>query len=1164
MSDFVHLHVHTEYSLLDGASRIPQLVQQVKALGQKAIAITDHGVMHGAVDFYKECKKQGIKPIIGCEVYVAPRTRFDKQHGIDNYPYHLVLLCKNETGYQNLIKLVSSGYIEGFYNRPRIDRDILEEHHEGLIALSACLAGEVPRALQSGDYQRAKETALYYNNLFGEGNFYLELQNHGMEDQIRLLPHMERLSAETGIPLVATNDTHYLEKSDAKVQNVLICIATNRTVHDESSLEFGTEEFYVKSQEEMEELFSKYEGAIENTKVIADKCNFDFVFGETKLPHFEAPTGEDNETYLKKMSYTGLKRFYGDNPDKTVVDRLEYELDVILSMGYTDYFLIVHDFIEYARSQGIPVGPGRGSGAGSLVAYCIGITGVDPIEYNLIFERFLNPERVSMPDFDIDFCYVRRQEVIDYVVDKYGSDHVAQIITFGTMAARGALRDVGRALGMSYGTVDTIAKAVPFELGMTLDLALESSSEFRKLYEQTNENKELIDTARRVEGIARHASTHAAGVVITPEPADTYVPLQKNDESIVTQYPMNNLEELGLLKMDFLGLRNLTVINEVEQYVKTIDSNFSIANIPLDDDKVFQLLGKGQTNGVFQFESGGMKNVLIQLGPEHMEDLIAVISLYRPGPMDSIPTYVKNRHNPALVEYKDPLLESILEVTYGCIVYQEQVMQIFQKLAGYSYGRADVVRRAMSKKEHAVMERERKNFIYGVTNPDGTVECHGAVANGVSEKAAEEIFEEMSSFASYAFNKSHAAAYALIAYQTAYLKCHYPKQYMAALMTSVLDNTSKVTDYINEAVSMGINVLPPALNESYEGFTVVGEDIRFGLLAVKNIGKGFIQKMVAERDIGGKFTDLLDFLQRMHGKDLNKRIVEGLIKCGALDEFDHTRREMLVGFEPLLENIEIEHRKNISGQLDFFSMNQDEGEVVNEYILPEVADFTIMQKLAMEKEACGLYLSGHPLESYEEEISLLKGMGIERFLRESARDNDYVRTVAIISHKETIITRNNESMAFVTLEDKTGAIECIVFPRAYEKLSAIIKEGEVVYVTGRLKISVEDDPQLICEDMLSVEVAVTKHNESIEEKAAPKVSSRAGVYLKLPYENCKEEQYVTQLIKEYSGKFPLYFYYINSGKYMLAPQSMWVENNEELINNLREILPQENIAVLKD
>ena len=1197
MSNFVHLHVHTEYSLLDGACRIAPLIAHVKEQGQTAVAITDHGVMFGVIDFYKEAKAQGIKPIIGCEVYVAPRSRLDKVHKVDSSPYHLVLLCKNEIGYQNLIKLVSIASIEGFYSKPRVDRELLEQYHEGLICLSACLAGEVPRALSSGDYARAKEAALWYRDLFGPENYYIEIQNHGIEDQIRILPELARLSKETGIPMVATNDTHYLRREDARIQNVLLCIQLNRTVHEGSDMEFATEEFYIKSEDEMRGLFGMYEGAVENSAKIADMCNLDFTFGLTKLPYYEAPDGKENSQYIREMSYEGLARFYGPNPPQEVTDRLEYELDVITRMGYVDYYLIVWDFINYAKSQGIPVGPGRGSGAGSIVAYCIGITGIDPIQYNLLFERFLNPERISMPDFDIDFCYERRQEVIDYVVEKYGSDHVAQIVTFGTMAARGALRDVGRALGMSYGAVDVVAKSVPMELNMTLNKALEVSPELRRLYESDPQNKELIDTARQVEGMVRHSSTHAAGVVITREPADTYVPLQKSESFIVTQFTMTTLEELGLLKMDFLGLRNLTVISDVEKMVHQYDPDFHIESIPMDDPMVFDVMGKGQTNGVFQFESGGMKNVLTQLKPEHMEDLIAVISLYRPGPMDSIPTYIRNRHNPALVTYKHPLLEPILKVTYGCIVYQEQVMEICRELAGYSYGQADLVRRAMSKKKHEVMRLEREKFIHGSRREDGSLESEGAIARGVPEAIANEIFDEMESFASYAFNKSHAAAYALVSYQTAYLKCHYPKEYMAALLTSILDWSEKVSDYIAEAKRMGIEVSPPDMNESGLGFTVAGDKIRFGLLAVKNLGRNVINAMLAERQ-KRPFAGLYDLIDRMHGKDLNRRALESLIKCGALDSFGHNRRQMIIGFDRIWEDVETTHRNNISGQVSLFGTPEDQT-AGGDYILPDIEDFPPMEKLSLEKEITGLYLSGHPLAEYDGLATQLKAMEVSRILNSDRMDGRSVVVVGIIMAKKSKTTKNGDLMAFLTVEDKTAGIEVIVFPRVFEQYQTTLNVGNIVVVRGKAKGSDDESTQIVCDAVFTTQQAQQQLangenpgqaprrqgyqnvREAPPERDVPPVQhvpmerdetpaqsansnnnggGRQGLYLKFSTEQSPLVEKAANVLFVFEGAVPVYFYYADQGKYLKCPQNYWIAPNEPMLGELRRLLGAENVA----
>ena len=899
---FAHLHVHTEYSLLDGACRINKIASAARQKGMTSLAITDHGVMYGVIDFYRACIKENIKPVIGCEVYVAPHSRFDKTSSYEKY-YHMVLLCENNTGYQNLIKLVSYGFTEGFYSKPRIDDELLEKYHEGLICLSACLAGEIPQKLLDGDYNGAKAKAEYYRDLFGKDNFFIELQDHGIEEQQRIIPNLVRIADEIGVDIVATNDSHYIEKEDSKIHNILLCIQTNRTINDNDRMEFRTNEFYLKTEDEMRELFPKYPQAIENTQKIADRCNVEFEFGVRKLPRFDVPNNEDHLEYFRRNCYKGLYKHYGENPDKSLVDRLEYEISTVSKMGFVDYYLIVNDFVQYAKSNGIPVGPGRGSGAGSLCAYCIGITAIDPIKYNLLFERFLNPERVSMPDFDIDFCKERRGEVIDYVVRKYGDDHVAQIISFGTMAARGAIRDVGRALAIPYATVDVIAKLVPMELNITIEKALKISSELNKRYNEDEQTKNLLDIAMSIEGMPRHATMHAAGVVITDKPVSDYVPLSKNDDNVVTQFTMTTLEELGLLKMDFLGLRNLTVIDDAEKLIKHNHPEYNPENVREDDENVFNMISKGYTEGVFQFESQGMRNVLTQLKPDSVEDLIAVLSLYRPGPMDSIPTYIDCRHNPSHIRYKHPMLKEILEVTYGCIVYQEQVMQIFRTLAGYSLGRADIVRRAMSKKKHAVMEKERNIFIHGLTDENGNIIVDGCIRRGIDEKTANSIYDEMESFASYAFNKSHAAAYASISYKTAWLKCYYPREYMAALLSSVLDNQNKMAVYIGECQRLGIKVLPPDVNESNHGFSVTGGNIRYGLLAIKNLGRQFIDEIIAERRYK-PYKSFYDFCKRLYGRNMNSRAIESLIKCGAFDTLGANRRQLLAVSKTVLDDLD--------------------------------------------------------------------------------------------------------------------------------------------------------------------------------------------------------------------------------------------------------------------
>ncbi|MBD8953303.1 MAG: DNA polymerase III subunit alpha, partial [Subdoligranulum sp.] len=959
---FTHLHVHTEYSLLDGACRIDRLFDHIKAMGQTACAITDHGVMYGCVAFFDAAKAAGIKPIIGCEVYVATRTRFDKVNRIDGNN-HLILLCKNETGYKNLIKMVSAGFTEGFYSKPRIDKDLLEQYHEGLICLSACLAGEIPQAILAGDYERAKQAALYYRDLFGEGNYYIELQDHGLEEDQVVLPQLIRLARETGIPMAATNDAHYITKEDAKMQSILLCIQTGKTIADADRMEFQTDEFYLKSTDEMYDLFSVVPEACENTNKIAEQCNFEFTFGETKLPYFKAPNGMENQAYFEKLCWEGLERRYPGEVTDALKERLSYEINVVKTMGYTNYYLIVYDFINYAKSRDIPVGPGRGSGAGSLAAYCVGITDIDPIRYNLIFERFLNPERVSMPDFDVDFCYERRQEVIDYVNEKYGRDHVAQIVTFGTMAARAAVRDVGRVMGMSYQDVDRVAKLIPMELKMTLKKALEVSPDLKALYDADSQVHELIDTSLKVEGMPRHASTHAAGVVITREPATEYVPLSTNDGLPVTQFNMVEIERLGLLKMDFLGLRTLTVIHDTEMAVRrTKDPDFRVANIDYDDPATYEMLTRGETEGIFQLESTGMTQVLMSMRPKNLEDVIALISLYRPGPMDSIPTYLRNRKDPSKVVYQTPQMAHIVDVTNGVVIYQEQVMQICRELAGFSFGQADNVRRAMSKKKLKVMEAEREHFVHGCTEPGK--ECAGCVKNGIPESVANQIYDDMISFASYAFNKSHAACYAYVAFQTAYLKCHYPHEFMAALLTSVLDNTAKVIEYTSECQRIGIKVLPPDINVSRGGFTVDGESIRFGLNAVKSVGRNLIDAVVKDRK-NRPYRGLYDFCKRLHGNELNRRALENLVKAGAFDALEPTRRGMIDSAEGVLKSVETDARQNLEGQMDLFGMmGGEEEQAATDYKIPNAPEYPASELLKMEKEVSGLYLSGHPLDAY--------------------------------------------------------------------------------------------------------------------------------------------------------------------------------------------------------
>ena len=1153
--NFTHLHLHTEYSLLDGACRIEGLMQRVKALGQTAVAITDHGVMYGCVDFYKAAKKAGVKPIIGCEVYVATRTRFDKVNRIDG-SNHLVLLCKNETGYKNLIKMVSAGFTEGFYNKPRVDHELLEEYHEGLICLSACLAGEIPQALLAGDYEKAKNLARYYEDLFGKGNYYIEIQDHRLDEQRTVLPLLVRLSRETGIPLVATNDAHYLEKEDSRMQHILICIQTNKTVNDDDVLEFGTDEFYVKSTDEMYELFSAWPEACENTNRIAEMCSFDFEFGVTKLPYFVAPDGMDNKEYFVKLCRDGLLRRYGADVPEDIRARLDYEISIIDRMGYINYYLIVFDFINYAKSQGIPVGPGRGSGAGSLAAYCVGITNIDPIKYNLLFERFLNPERVSMPDFDIDFCYERRQEVIDYVIRKYGADHVAQIVTFGTMAARAAIRDVGRVLDMPYGTVDGIAKLVPMEPKMTLTKALSISRELKARYDADPQVKELIDMSLKLEGMPRHASTHAAGVVITREAADEYVPLATNDGNPVTQFTMTTIEELGLLKMDFLGLRTLTVIDDAEKMIRKREPGFSMDAVPYDDQRVYAMLNAGETEGVFQMESGGMTQAVMGLQSKSLEDIIAIISLYRPGPMESIPTYIANRHNPGNVKYKTPQLEHILDVTNGCIVYQEQVMQICRELAGFSYGQADLVRRAMSKKKHDVMEKERQHFVHGNTEPGH--ECAGCVANGISETVANAIFDDMSSFASYAFNKAHAAAYAVVAYQTAYLKRHYPREFMAALLTSVLDNTGKVIEYTAECQRMGIRVLPPDINASDAGFTVEGKDIRFGLLALKNVGRNLIATVVRERS-GTPYRSLYDFCKRLHGTEINRRAVESMIKSGAFDNLEAKRRSMMDGVEGILKSVESEARRNLDGQIDLFGALDGEQESGrNVYKLPDSGEeypYDIL--LQMEKEVSGLYLSGHPLDHYRPVIEKVSTCRISELVGENAHayDEQNVTLVCTVVRTKTINTKAGGMMAFITVEDLSGSMEVLAFPKVLLAASEAVHDNAVVVIKGRVSYKEDEPSKLIADSIVDVE-----RYEPDKIKTDIK-STKNGLWLKLSSMRSESFEETKNLLQIFEGNFPVYMYFEDTKKRMLAPKSLWCTQSDLLVSELERVLGAGNVKV---
>ena len=1109
---FVHLHVHSEYSLLDGACRIDGLMDRVKELGQTAVALTDHGVMYGCIDFYKAAKAAGIKPIIGCEVYVAPRRMTDKVHGLDQESYHLVLLCENQKGYENLCYMVSEAFLHGFYGKPRIDLELLEQRHEGLIALSACLGGAIPQALLHEDYQGAREYALRLSNMFGPDRFYLELQDHGIEAQRPVNQGLQRLAREEGLPLVITNDAHYLRKEDADMQDVLLCIQTGKTVDDQNRMRFETQEFYLKSEEELRALFPGCDEAFSNTQKIADMCNVEFTFHEYHLPAYPVPEGYTNEEYFRKLCYEGFRERYPEEPEE-YRERMEYEISVISSMGYVNYYLIVWDFIHYAKQAGIPVGPGRGSGAGSIVAYCIHITEVDPMKYGLIFERFLNPERVSMPDFDTDFCQERRGEVIDYVYRKYGSDRVAQIVTFGTMAARGAIRDVGRALNFTFAETDVVAKLVPAGPHVTLKSALQDSPRFKELYDGDPRVKKLVDTAMRLEGMPRNASTHAAGVVITAQPVCSYVPLSRNDDTIVTQYTMTTIEELGLLKMDFLGLRNLTVIQDAEEQIRQVNPGFSVANIPDDDPETFAMLSEGKTQGVFQMESAGMTGVCINMKPSSIEDITAIVALYRPGPMDSIPRFIANKLAPDKVTYKTPLLEPILKVTYGCIVYQEQVIEIFRNLGGYTMGQADNIRRAISKKKMKVIAEERKVFVYG----DKEQGISGAIAKGVSEAAAQSIYDEIVDFANYAFNKSHAVCYAVVAYQTAYLKCHYPRQYMAALMTSVLDSAVKISTYIAECKELGIPLLSPDINHSEDHFSVEEGGIRFGLGAVKNIGRGLIRSVSQKRREGGPFQSLQDFLERMDEGELNKRAVENLIRCGAMDCFGYHRSELIGVYEAMMDGVADTRKKNLEGQLGLFSM-LDEDEPAARIDIPRREEFSKAELMAMEKETTGIYLSGHPMDDYRKFLQNTHVLPIGELMEEDSRfqDDQIVSVAGIIQTVKTKTTRNNSIMAYVTLEDDTAAIEMLAFSSVLSQYGGYIKENGAVVVTGRLSLRDDKEPQIVINRVRPMSDYSEKPPREPEEvKLVPR---QGTLYLRLPGEKGKLYPKVKAILNMFPGE----------------------------------------------
>ncbi len=1159
MKDFVHLHVHTEYSLLDGSNRIKDLIQRVKELGMGSVAITDHGVMYGVVEFYKEALKNGIKPILGCEIYTAKRNMQDKQPGLDSDYGHLVLLAKNNTGYKNLMKLVSLGFTEGFYYKPRVDYQTLEKYSEGIIALSACLSGDIPAAILNNDLEKAAELARRLNGIFGQDNFYLELQHNGISDQNLVNQQLIKLSRELGIPLVATNDAHFLTREAARSHDILLCIQTGKTINDDNRMRFDTDEIYVKSPAEMYENFRNVESALENTLKISERCNVELEFGKLHLPSFQVEEGYTPQEYLREKCYGGLEQKYGADCSEDIRQRLEYELSVITAMGYVDYFLIVWDFIRYARENDIMVGPGRGSAAGSLVSYCLGITSIDPLKYNLLFERFLNPERISMPDIDIDFCYERRQEVIDYVISKYGKDKVSQIITFGTMAARAAIRDVGRALDIPYGEVDSIAKMIPFQIGMNIDKALELNPELKRKYELEEDTGLLIDTARSLEGLPRHASTHAAGVVISKEPIVEYVPLQLNENNVTTQFTMGLLEELGLLKMDFLGLRTLTVIRDTVNLVEQGHNlKIDINSINYEDPHVYKMIGEGKTVGIFQLESGGMTQFMKELQPNSLEDIIAGISLYRPGPMDQIPRYIRNKNNPKEIRYHHPLLENILNVTYGCMVYQEQVMQIVRELGGYSYGRSDLVRRAMSKKKVSVMEQERKNFIYGITDEQGNEVVRGAVKNGVDEKTADKIFDEMMDFASYAFNKSHAAAYAVVAYQTAWLKHYYPVEFLAASLNSFLGSSDKVSQYVNECKVLNIKVLPPDVNESNVKFTVVNQKIRFGLAAIKNVGEGAIRSMIAERTQNGLFSTFLDFCQRIEGREINKRCIEGLIKSGAFDSLKVYRSKLMAVFERFLDGIAQAKKKSMEGQLSIFELMQEPQESLQEDY-PDIKEYPPNVMLAMEKEMLGLYVSGHPLSEHQSVLDKNVTLYSKDMFIDNNEDNtgdielglkkltDSMRVTVggIIVSKKTKTTKNNNLMAFVGLEDLFGTMELIVFPTIYERFSQLLQQESIVIVNGRLSLKEDEQPKIICEEVLPI--------NSLSEK---------GLYMNFEREMTREESAaLIALLKYFSGSTPTFIRKKEEKGFKKLDRQYWTDLSNVLLEELEARLGKDNISL---
>ncbi|MCI5536410.1 MAG: DNA polymerase III subunit alpha [Clostridiales bacterium] len=1176
---FTHLHVHTEYSLLDGAARIKDVVARAKELGMTSLAITDHGVMFGVIDFYRECNKQGIKPVIGCEVYTAARTLFDKDSEKDKHMGHLVLLAKDNQGYKNLMKIVSEGYRHGFYYKPRIDKNVLRKYSGGLIALSACLAGDVQNRLLNGDYDGARREALEMLDIFGEGNYYLELQDQGLEEEARILPGMKRLHEETGIPFVATNDVHYVRQEDAEAQDVLMCIQTASTIDEENRMRFPNDQFYLKSEDEMRKIFANIPEAIDNTAKIADECNVTFTFGELHLPEFNAPDGLTNTKYLRKLCEQGLSERYPEasaEEKKELQQRLDYELGTIEKMGYVEYFLIVWDFINYAKQNGIMVGPGRGSAAGSIVAYTLRITDIDPIKYSLIFERFLNPERVSMPDIDIDFCYERRGEVIDYVTEKYGEDKVCQIITFGTMKAKQAVRDVGRVLNVSYPETDAIAKAIPFSLKMTIDLALETSPELKAKYENEETTKKVIDMARAIEGMPRHASTHAAGVVISKDSIDEYVPLYLADKGLSTQFNMTTIEELGLLKMDFLGLRNLTIIRDALEMIEAdYEVTIDFSSMDYDDPAVYEMIASGNTQGIFQLESGGMTQFMKNLKPDCFEDIVAGISLYRPGPMASIPTYIDNKKHPGNIEYLHESLEPILSVTYGCLVYQEQVMQIVRDLGGYSYGRSDLVRRAMGKKKMDVMLQEKEYFINGKLDDDGNVEIAGCIRNGVPEKTAEEIFNQMVSFAEYAFNKSHAAAYAVVAYETGYLKAHYTVEFMAALMTSVMGDSDSIAKYMRNCTEMGIEVLPPDINESQKKFSVVDGKIRFGLLGVKNVGEGAIDAIIEARQTKGRPEDIFRFIENIDIHKVNKKAVESLIKAGALDCLNENRAAHLAVYESLMESAQSSARNNIEGQMSLFQLNADtmqESRSMN--VLPDVRNFNQDILIAQEKEMLGVYITSHPLDEYADRIEQLVTVTSQDLadvldseeqgeMHTFVRDGMQATMAGIITSKKNLITKNNKMMAFVDMEDLYGTVEVVVFPNIYERFGSLVAEDSIVSVTGSINFKEGEVPKLLAEkivDLRSLTEELEQSRESVQTADAESVpdAPEGLIKIKLPSGNTTEMlNRIRNVMLAHRGKYQAIIYMPQGGSFR-TERELWVQPDADFRKAVTDIVGEEN------